>query len=74
MINRVLKASIMNNRAITIVYASNNTLTKRMIKVLEIKEKEIQAYCYLRRQIRTFKINSILAAEYSKSYFRGKDE
>jgi predicted DNA-binding transcriptional regulator YafY len=71
MIDKVLEASAINNRAITIVYAADNTLTKRNIRVLEIREKEIQVYCYLRKQIRTFKKDNILAAEYAKSYRRG---
>ncbi|MGE5633242.1 MAG: hypothetical protein ACM3TR_19430 [Caulobacteraceae bacterium] len=72
MIDKVLESSIFNNRAVTIVYAANNTLTKRTIKVLEIKEKEIQAYCYLRRQVRTFKKDNILAAEFVRSYIKRK--
>ena len=70
MISKVLEASMVDNRAITIVYAANNILTKRTIEVLEIRENEIQAYCYLRKQIRTFKIDNILAAEYVKAYIK----
>ena len=70
MISKVLEASMVDNCAITIVYAANNILPKRTIKVIEIKENEIQAYCYLRKQIRTFKIDNILAAEYVKSYIK----
>jgi predicted DNA-binding transcriptional regulator YafY len=38
-------------------------ITERNIKVKEISEDKVKAYCYLRREIRYFKIENILSAK-----------
>lgn len=39
----------------------NNKITKRTIKVLKANDDILLAYCYNKRQVRTFKINNILS-------------
>lgn len=44
------------------IYVSDaGKITKRRIKVLKINDNTFQAYCFLRRSRRTFKIDHILA-------------
>lgn len=47
-----------------IIYeASSGVISKRKIYVYQLKNKKIIAYCYLRKQIRCFHTERILAAE-----------
>lgn len=45
-----------------IVYmAKNGEVTKRRIKVIKLYGESFQAYCFLRKTKRTFKVDNILA-------------
>lgn len=66
MMEHILKASLEQGSIITIIYAKENVITKRNIRVLEMNNSIIKAYCYLRRQNRVFKKENILAAEYCR--------
>ncbi len=50
------------NKIIIFYIYSNNQVTERYIRVLEIKENSILAYCFYRKQVRTFNIKNILSA------------
>ncbi|WP_449538727.1 hypothetical protein [Ferdinandcohnia sp. Marseille-Q9671] len=59
----ILNRALLQHTAIEIIYMSQNgILTQRCIKILEVNEETIKAYCLLRGKKRTFKINSILSA------------
>lgn len=62
----VLNHSLSEHKIITIIYMNkkNNNISQRNIKVLKIQDDEIEAYCYLRHQVRHFKKENILAADY----------
>lgn len=57
-----LKTSLKEHKIITIMYQKNNEITQRNIKVIKIDKDDVEAYCYLRHQIRHFKKENILAA------------
>ncbi|GGB58293.1 hypothetical protein F3157_20245 [Virgibacillus dakarensis] len=40
---------------------SNNQITQRTIKVLRTNNDTVLAFCYTKRQVRTFKRNNILS-------------
>jgi predicted DNA-binding transcriptional regulator YafY len=59
----IIKRAIEENIPLEMIYLSmQNQITKRKIKVYEMKEKYIVGYCFLRKQIRIFKKDRILAA------------
>ncbi len=64
MIEHILRSSLERNWIVTIIYSGNNEISERNIKVLEIKDNNIKAYCYLRKQVRYFKQENILSAAY----------
>ncbi len=65
MFDNVLKTSLAAHKVITIMYQKGNNFTQRNIKIIKIKDDDIEAYCYLRHQIRHFKKDNILAAMYT---------
>ncbi|MCC3358554.1 hypothetical protein [Bacillus sp. REN16] len=59
----ILQRALYQHTSIEIIYMSKSgILTQRQIKVLEIHETTIKAFCLLRNKKRTFKIDSILSA------------
>ena len=66
MFEYVLKSSLELGTIITIIYAKGNVITKRNIRVLEMDNSTMKAYCYLRCQNRIFKKDNILAADFCR--------
>jgi predicted DNA-binding transcriptional regulator YafY len=66
MYDNFLKTSMEGHKAINIMYMKNTEITQRKIKVLKIKDNDIEAYCYLRHGIRHFRKDNILAVEYTQ--------
>lgn len=55
--------SIENKEKIMIYYVDQeNNITQRFIRVIRINEGSIVAYCYWRKQVRTFSLENILSA------------
>ncbi|MGG3450157.1 hypothetical protein [Domibacillus aminovorans] len=60
--NGLLLMSLEEKMPIEIMYmAADNTITKRRIIVTAINQDYIKAYCFTRKQKRTFKLENILA-------------
>jgi len=62
MCDYVLKTSKDKNLSCFIIYMKGSEISKRRIKVTEIKDDYIKAYCYFRKQPRIFKTENILSA------------
>ena len=63
MVDYVLENSFIEHKIITIMYqAKDNKISQREIKVMKVGDDSIEAYCYLRHQVRHFKKENILAA------------
>jgi len=62
MIEEAIRYSLRNKAIINIIYHSSSGITQRKIKVISIHDETITAYCYTKKNIRTFKIESILGA------------
>lgn len=59
--NQLVK-SMRYGESLDMMYMSDSgVISKRRIKVLLINEGTFQAYCYLRKSKRTFKVDNILA-------------
>jgi hypothetical protein len=63
MVDYVLQTSLIQHQDVTIIYLKGTEFTKRRIRVTEIKDDIVEAYCYLRHQQRKFKKDNILSAE-----------
>lgn len=59
---RILIKSVKYKESIDMMYMANNAeISKRRIQVLKINGGIFQAYCFLRKSERTFKVSNILA-------------
>ncbi|UJL47677.1 hypothetical protein KFZ58_07390 [Virgibacillus sp. NKC19-16] len=55
--------SVEQKEKIAVFYMDvKNNVTERVIRVISIDHDAIVAYCYYRKQVRTFKLKNILAA------------
>ncbi|UCZ51910.1 WYL domain-containing protein [Bacillus shivajii] len=60
--DRLLLRSCIDKKTIEIIYMSNKGLmTKRTISVKQVNEHTVYGYCHLRKGIRSFKKENILA-------------
>ena len=58
----LFKQSLQHKSKIMIFYIDgSNNVTQRIIRVVNIEEDSIVAFCYYRKQVRTFKLNNILS-------------
>lgn len=64
MVEYMLKNSLQSHRIITIIYQRGKEITQRDIRVMKLMDINIEAYCYLRHQVRHFKKENILVAMY----------
>jgi predicted DNA-binding transcriptional regulator YafY len=54
--------SLQQKEKIMIFYIDNsNNVTQRVIRVITIYDNAVVAFCYYRKQVRTFKLNNILS-------------
>jgi predicted DNA-binding transcriptional regulator YafY len=67
MVDYFLRASRDRNIIINIIYSKGNEITQRNIRVIDIKDGNVKAFCYLRDQTRIFKIDSILSADFVRN-------
>jgi predicted DNA-binding transcriptional regulator YafY len=65
MVDYILNRALENHQEITIMYIRGSEITERKIKIRKIENDNIEAYCYLRHQIRHFKKENILSAMYT---------
>ena len=62
-----IKKAAQTGRKINVIYLSKSgSVSKRTIQVVSYTDKYVVAFCYMRRQLRTFKVENILAIEQSK--------
>lgn len=57
----LLRAADSKNPLELIYINNDNQISQRIIKVLGVNDNQIKAYCYTRRQFRTFKLDNILS-------------
>lgn len=72
-IEHIIKTSQERSWIVKIIYSGSSGISERNIKVLEIQDNKIKAYCYLRKQVRYFKKDSILSAAYWEGSYYGKN-
>ena len=60
--NGILKRAAGTQQKLELIYITNeNQISQRIIKVLAVTDHAIKAYCYTKKQFRTFKLENILS-------------
>lgn len=67
----LLRAVESHERLEMIYLSATGNITQRVIKVEKVGEESFRAYCYTRRQSRTFKVSNILSIVPLKMHRRG---
>jgi len=58
----ILNRAAGTEQKLELIYITNeNQLSQRVIKVLAVTDYAVKAYCYNKRQFRTFKLSNILS-------------
>jgi predicted DNA-binding transcriptional regulator YafY len=70
MVNHILKASQERKCIVTIIYQKGKEITERNIQVIEIADNHVKAFCYLRNDLRLFKLSNILSATYLSTAYK----
>lgn len=69
MVDYFLKASRDRNIIISVIYSKGTEITQRNIKVFDIQDGNVKAFCYLRNQNRIFKIENILSTDFARNSY-----
>ena len=68
----LLLRAVESYEKLEMIYLSNKgEITQRIIQVEKVGEQSFRAYCYTRKQVRTFKLNNILSIAPLKIHRRG---
>lgn len=62
MVLKTLTLALKNKQPVRIIYYSGKSLTERTVDVLSIEGNRVVAYCRLRKNRRTFRVDKILSA------------
>jgi predicted DNA-binding transcriptional regulator YafY len=62
----MLRNSLQDHKIVTIIYQRGKEITQRDIRIMKLMDKDVEAYCYLRNQVRHFKKENILAITYKQ--------
>lgn len=62
----MLRNSLQDHKIVTIVCQRGKDITQRDIRIMKLMDEDIEAYCYLRHQVRHFKLENILAIVYKQ--------
>jgi predicted DNA-binding transcriptional regulator YafY len=68
-----LKKAFNEHKNLEIMYlGKNNEVSQRVIRILELNEHTVKAYCYQRKALRFFKIENMLSGRVVMPYKKVK--
>lgn len=72
MMRGILVRAMEDQTPIEIIYlAKDGSISQRLIRVMDMKDGQIKAYCYLRNMYRVFNLQNILSIFPVKKKYRG---
>ncbi|MCT2342653.1 hypothetical protein M4D71_00775 [Niallia taxi] len=70
--NGLLKRAVESNEVLEMIYQNNKgEFSQRRIQVIKVNEESFSAYCFTRKQQRTFKLTSVLSIGPARKVRRG---
>ncbi len=67
MIEYIIRQALLKDCKVDIIYMCDKGITERSIRPIKIENDIVEAYCYLKKSIRKFKLENILAANFTKT-------
>ena len=68
----LLKRAVESNEVLEMIYQNNKgEFSHRMIQVIKLDKESFNAYCFTRKQQRTFKLTSVLSIGPARKARRG---
>ena len=68
----LLKRAVMNGEFLEMIYLNTKgEISQRRIKVIKLNDESFSAYCFTRKQQRTFKISNVLSVGPVRKVRRG---
>ncbi|MBU5214544.1 WYL domain-containing protein [Heyndrickxia oleronia] len=68
----LLLRAVETHEKLEMIYLSKKgEITQRVVRVEKVGEQSFRAYCYTRKQVRTFKVSNILSIAPLKLHRRG---
>lgn len=62
MMRKTIERAVRRSQTVDIIYIDKSSqVTKRRVKMLKLDKQSVITYCFIRRSIRRFKIDNILA-------------
>ncbi|MEM5012050.1 hypothetical protein WKH57_15120 [Niallia taxi] len=70
--NGLLKRAVESNEVLEMIYLSDKgEISQRRIQVIKVYEESFTAYCFARKQQRTFKLTNVLSIGPARKVRRG---
>jgi len=70
--NGLLKRAVESNEVLEMIYQNNKgEFSQRRIQVIKVNEESFSAYCFIRKQQRTFKLSNVLSMGPTRKVMRG---
>ena len=63
LIDKTLRVAVASDLPVKLIYQGKEQITQRVIEVKSINDTHVVAFCRKKRQVRTFRLDSILAAQ-----------
>jgi len=68
----LLKRAVESNEVLEMIYQNNKgEFSQRKIQVIKVNEESFSAYCFIRKQQRTFKLSNVLSMGPTRKVMRG---
>ncbi|UPO88354.1 hypothetical protein [Niallia sp. Man26] len=68
----LLKRAVESNEVLEMIYQNNKgEFSQRRIQIIKVSEESFSAYCFTRKQQRTFKLSNVLSMGPIRKVMRG---
>lgn len=63
LVDKTLRVAVASDLPVKIIYQGKDKITQRVIEIHAVHDTHVVAFCRLKRKVRTFKLDCILAAQ-----------
>lgn len=63
LVDKTMRFAVASDLPVKIIYQGSGSITQRVIEIKAIHDTHVVAFCRLKKKVRTFKLDCILAAQ-----------